>query len=127
MDNFRPAQFEILYDFFTTKTEYWKMAPHLELVADQNVLLASPGKEYVAYFPHGRKNWIKLAAGTYAVQWLCAETGEYFPVPDVTVAAGPSDFTPPNNPEADWVLHLKAVARPPARLLGERPKRTPYP
>ena len=33
MDNFRPQQLEVLYDFFTTKTEYWKMSPHLELVA----------------------------------------------------------------------------------------------
>ena len=109
VDNFRPGQFETLYDFFTTKTEYWKMAPHLELVADQNALLALPGREYVAYFPHGGINAIKLAAGSYAVEWLRAETGKYFPQPEVTVADGSRNFAPPNNPNADWVLHLKAA------------------
>ena len=75
VDNFRPGQLETLYDFFTTKTEYWKMAPHLELVASHNVLLALPGTEYVAYFPRGGTNAINLAAGTYSVEWLRAETG----------------------------------------------------
>ena len=85
VDNFRPQQLETLYDFFTAKTKYWKMAPHLELVASHNVLLALPGKEYVAYFPRGGTNYIKLAAGTYCVEWLRPETGEYFPKSDITV------------------------------------------
>ena len=109
VDNFRPGQLETLYDFFTTKTEYWKMAPHLELVADQNALLALPGKEYVAYFPRGGKNAIKLAAGRYAVEWLRAETDKYFPQRAITVADGSRNFAPPNNRDADWVLHLKAA------------------
>ena len=54
VDNFRPAQLEVLYDFFTTRTEYWRMAPHLESVASHNVLLALPGEEYVAYIPARR-------------------------------------------------------------------------
>lgn len=40
VDNFRPQQLEVLHDFFTGRTEYWKMSPHLELVASHNVLLA---------------------------------------------------------------------------------------
>lgn len=109
IDNFRPAQLEILYDFFTTKTEYWKMAPHLEGVAPHNVLLARPGHEYAAYFPRGGANSVKLAAGVYAVEWLRAETGECFPQPTLTAADGAREFTPPNNPAADWVLHLKTL------------------
>ena len=93
--------------FFTTKTEYWRMAPHLELVASHNVLLALPGTEYVAYFPRGGTNSIKLEAGTYAVEWLRAETGQYFPMPAIAVASGNREFVPPNNPGADWVLHLR--------------------
>jgi hypothetical protein len=56
VENFRPEQLEILCDFFTQRTKYWMMAPHLELVASQNVLLALPGKEYIAYFPRGGTN-----------------------------------------------------------------------
>lgn len=107
IDNFRPENLETLYDFFTTKTEYWKMAPHLELVAAQNSLLATPGSQYVAYFPRGGTNSIQLAAGTYSVEWLHAESGKYYPQPAVTVTDGRRDFTPPNDPQADWVLHLR--------------------
>lgn len=107
VDNFRPGQLETLYDFFTTRTQYWKMAPHLELVASHNSLLALPGREYVAYFPRGGTNSIRLAAGTYAVQWLHPEAGRYYPQPGITVADGDRQFPPPDDPEADWVLHLR--------------------
>ena len=107
VDNFRPGQLETLYDFFTTRTQYWKMAPHLELVASHNTLLALPGHEYVAYFPRGGTNSIDLAAGTYAVQWLRPETGRYYSQSDITAAGGDRQFTPPDEPDADWVLHLK--------------------
>jgi hypothetical protein len=107
VDYFRPEQLETLYEFFTTRTEYWKMAPHLELVASHNVLLALPGAEYVAYFPRGGTNALKLEAGPYAVEWLRAETGQYFPMPAIAVASGGCAFAPPNHPGADWVLHLR--------------------
>jgi hypothetical protein len=84
------------------------MAPHLELVAPHNSLLALPGREYVAYFPRGGTNSIKLAAGTYSVQWLRAETGQYHSQPDITVPSDDRQFTPPVAAGADWVLHLKA-------------------
>src|SRR5262249_49141790 len=95
------------YDFFTTRTEYWKMAPHLELVASYNVLLALPGTEYVAYFPRGGTNRIDLEAAMYSVEWLRAETGKYYAMPAVTVSKGGREFVPPDNPAADWVLHLR--------------------
>ena len=107
VDHFRPEQLETLYEFFTTKTEYWKMAPHLELVASHNVLLALPGTEYVAYFPRGGTNSVKLEAGRYAVEWLRAGTGQYLPMPAIVVPSGGREFVPPNNPGADWVLHLR--------------------
>ncbi|HEY5913647.1 MAG TPA: hypothetical protein VJA21_23920 [Verrucomicrobiae bacterium] len=113
VDHFRPEQLETLYEFFTTRTEYWKMAPHLELVASHNVLLALPGTEYVAYFPRGGTNSIKLEAGDYSVEWLRAETGRYYAMPAIAVAGTSADhnFVPPNNPEADWVLHLRRITR----------------
>jgi hypothetical protein len=116
VDNFRPGTLEVLYNFFTTKTEYWKMAPHLELVASHNVLLALPGNEYVAYFPRGGTNDIKLAAGSYRVEWLHPETGRYSEEHDLTVAAGSHDFVPPRQPGDDWVLHLLRLSS--ARTLN---------
>jgi len=98
---------EVLYDFFTTKTEYWKMSPHLELIASHNTLLALPGIEYVAYFPRGRTNYVKLAAGSYRAEWLHPETGRYFEEQNLTVAEGCRDFVPPRRPGDDWVLHLR--------------------
>ena len=105
--NFRPGQLEVLYDFFTSRTEYWKMSPHLESVASQNVLLAQPGSEYVAYFSRGGTNYIELTAGTYDIEWLHAESGRYEKQPSFTVAAGRHVFSPPEPMSADWVLHLR--------------------
>jgi hypothetical protein len=79
VDNFRPQPLEALYDFFTGRTEYWKMSPHPELVASHNVLLSLPGREYVAYFPRGGTNDVKMIAGSYEVEWLQPETGRYYP------------------------------------------------
>jgi len=107
VDDFRPEQLETLYDFFTTRTEYWKMAPHLQLVASYNVLLALPGTEYVAYFPRGGTNSISLEPGQYSVEWLRAETGHYYTMPSIMAANGSYAFIPPNNPATDWVLHLR--------------------
>jgi hypothetical protein len=105
VDNFRPAALETLYKFFT-RTEYWKLSPHLELVASHNALLAQPGEEYVAYFPRGGANSIDLAAGSYRVEWLQPESGEYFQQRAITVSDGDQSFLPPNEPDHDWVLHL---------------------
>lgn len=127
VDHFRPVHLETLYDFFTSRTEYWKMAPHLELVASHNVLLALPGKEYVAYFPRGGSNTVQLAAGEYAVEWLHVETGQYFPQPAITATSGSRQFVPPNNFNSDWVLHLTsrqqeaALASPFSPQRGEGP------
>jgi hypothetical protein len=111
VDNFRPAALETLYEFFTTRTKYWKLSPHPELVSSQNSLLALPGIEYVAYFPRGRTNSINLPAGGYRVEWVHPESGKYFQQPDIIVSTGERDFTPPYDPRDDWVLHLLKTDR----------------
>lgn len=109
VDNFRPAALQTLYEFFTTKTEYWKLSPHLELVGSHNSLLALPGIEYVAYFPRGGVNSLRLAAGSYQVEWLHPESGKYFVQPPVTVSEGNREFASPQDPRSDWVLHLRKI------------------
>ena len=112
VDNFRPAQLEVLHDFFMEKTEYWKLAPHLELVATHNVLLALPGREYVAYFPRGGTNHLELIAGSYRVEWLHPATGRYSKQPHLVAPSGRNDFVPPHDPNDDWVLHLRLEDMP---------------
>lgn len=109
VENFRPAALVVLYDFFTQKTAYWTLAPHLELVAAHNSLLAKPGVEYVAYFPRGGTNTVELAAGRYWVEWLHPETGRTFAGPPVNATSGRREFAPPDQPTHDWVLHLRRV------------------
>ena len=79
------------------------------IVEPDNVLLALPGTEYVAYFPRGGTNCIKLDAGSYDVEWLCPETGRYFTQPRLTVPAGRREFAPPEHQNDDWVLHLRKM------------------
>ncbi|MHC1766772.1 MAG: DUF4038 domain-containing protein [Verrucomicrobiia bacterium] len=107
VENFRSDQLEVLYAFFTERTDYWKMSPQFELVASENVLLALPGKEYVAYFPCGGTNEVKLLSGTYEVEWLHAETGQYYRQQDLTVTGGSRQSVPPDHPNDDWVFHLR--------------------
>ncbi len=107
VENFRPRQLEILYDFFTEHTAYWKMEPHLEWVAPQNVLLALPGQEYIAYFPRGGTNYIKLLAGSYEVEWLHPQSGQSYRKGIINALDGNRDFSPPERVEDDWVLHLR--------------------
>jgi hypothetical protein len=71
-----------------------------------SALLALPGVEYVAYFPRGGANSIDLGAGSYRVEWLHPESGNYFQQPSITISAGEREFTPPRDPRHDWVLHL---------------------
>jgi hypothetical protein len=86
---------------------FWLVVSMLPAGSRRYVLLALPGHEYVAYFPRGGTNSIDLAAGTYAVQWLRPETGQYHPQPGITAADGSGQFTPPEDLDADWVLHLQ--------------------
>jgi len=109
INTFRPEQLNILYNFYTQKTEYWKMAPHLEWVADRNSLLANPEIEYVAYFPRGLSsyNYVYLQSGTYTVEWLNPRTGVYTSSGTVTGSNANKYFNPPSDATNDWVLHLK--------------------
>lgn len=108
VDTWRPEQLQILHDFFVTRTRYWRMAPHLEAVDSQNVLLAEPGEEYVAYFPRGGSNTVDVAPGAYQVEWLDPRTGTLVDDGTQTFPGGEASFTCPGSD--DWTLHLRAAA-----------------
>jgi hypothetical protein len=72
-----------------------------------NVLLSLPGREYVAYFPRGGTNDVNVIAGSYEVEWLHPETGRYYPQGSLELKDGSHEFVPPDQPNHDWVLHLR--------------------
>jgi hypothetical protein len=108
--NNRPQQLRVLYDFFTQKTQYWKLAPHPELIDPHQVLLALPGHEYIAYFPHGGSHAIDLENGDYELEWLHPESGRYYPQPSFSATKGRREFVSPDLPADDWVFHLRRMS-----------------
>jgi len=63
-----------LLDFFTA-FEWWKTAPHDELVSDGNYCLANPSQVYVVYLPAGGPVTVRLDAGRYTARLFDAATG----------------------------------------------------
>lgn len=107
VENSRASSLTVLYDFFTERTEFWKLSPHLEWVASQNVVLALPGQEYVAYFPRGGTNYLVTLPGDYEMEWLHPSTGRYFREPNFTGTDHRQEVVPPAGLEDDWILHLR--------------------
>ena len=112
VDNFRPDSLEVLYDFFTRKTEYWKMSPHLELAASHNVLLALPAKSMPpisrAAGPTQSISFRELTRRNGCTPKLAGSYRE----PDLTSPGGSREFLPPEHPNDDWVLHLRQSGPP---------------
>jgi hypothetical protein len=108
IQNWRPQCYEVLYDFFVKRTDYWRMAPHLELVPKTDACLADPGREYVVYAPRGGRVSVEIAAGTYTTRWLNPTTGATL---DAKTTTGPAALRmeSPLPDGQDVVLHLEAV------------------
>jgi hypothetical protein len=71
------------------------------------MLLAEPGKHYVAYLPKGGSVSFDLAAGNYGVVAVNARTGERKPMGEATEAGV---WQSPNLPnDGDWALLLTGV------------------
>ena len=88
-----------------SKTEYWKMRSHNELVqgSSEAYCLAEKNKQYVIYSPNGGTIRLDLtsAHGTYEVKWLNPKTGNYQEEQAVTGNRIVSFNTPTTS---DWVL-----------------------
>jgi hypothetical protein len=91
-----------MVDFFTS-FEWWKTAPHDDLVDKGKYCLAQAGEIYAIYLPNAGKVTVRLEPGRYAATWFNAFNGE-------KIALGPVYGTSWTSPEApshnDWALLL---------------------
>ena len=102
---------------FFKNIDWWKMAPHAELVRDypQPLCLARPGEEYVVYLRYGGEVRIKMEKGAeannYSYRWYNPASGESMN----SISVKGSDFlkfsSPDSYPESpeykDWVLYVR--------------------
>jgi hypothetical protein len=101
------AQLGALYDFFAA-LPFWRMQPFADVSGDA-IVLAEPGKAYVAYLPHGGSMTLDLteARGAFNARWFNPRTGE-FGVPFRVPGNGRRSFEAPDN--EDWALQLQPSA-----------------
>jgi hypothetical protein len=83
---------------------WWQLEPHPDLVKDNALCLALPGKYYVLYLPKGGGTTVTLESGSYQAKWYNPRTGEYTPLPPVSGGEQPMPTAPENQ---DWVLLLQ--------------------
>ena len=100
------AQLGTLYEFFTG-LPFWRMQP-LASVKSDVVVLAEPGRTYVAYFPHGSAGTMDFGdvQGPLAARWFNPHSGAFGEPKDVTLTNGRQSFDAPDT--NDWVLLVTA-------------------
>jgi hypothetical protein len=89
------------------KTEFWKLAPHSELVSYGNLCLAEPGREYLVYtrVQHCR---LQLPPDQrYTVLKIDPLTGEETTLPDADSNLDNHAWQYRNNLSGNWVFILK--------------------
>ncbi len=75
-------------------------------------VLAAPGEEYLVYLPEGGSVRLNIAVGDRAldVEWYDPATGVSIDGGRIT-AGGEIEFSPPREPDADWVVHIGGPPR----------------
>ncbi|HUI10010.1 MAG TPA: DUF5060 domain-containing protein [Bacteroidota bacterium] len=94
-----------IVEFFSL-FEWWKAAPHDELVSDGNYCLAEPGRAYAVYLPRAGSVTVRLGQGRYSALWFEARSGRAVVLPDIT---GPSWQSPEAPTGEDWALLIKRL------------------
>lgn len=89
---------------YASRADLAAMSPRPEL-ASTAYALAHPGREYLVFQPAAGAFTVKLAAGTYAVEWFNAVDGACSFREPAAVAEGDHAFTPPYPGET--LLYLK--------------------
>ncbi len=88
-----------------SKWDFVRSAPNKGLITSGNgYCMASPGKEYVAYFPKGGSVTIKLQPGDHRARWWDPAKGGFSEVLTFTHAGGEKELD--SRGEDDWVLHI---------------------
>lgn len=101
---------------FFNQVEWWKLAPHAELVQEypDKYCLAQPGTQYVVYLRWGGGAKVDLRPSsendTFEYRWFNPDTGEFL-TPGTVKGGGVRYFASPNSypaqlQYADWVLHI---------------------
>ncbi len=102
---------------FFKEIEWWKMAPHPELILEypQPFCLAKPGEEYVLYLRYGGTVKLKMdssaSANTYTFYWYNPANGKKYDSKPIQGTKLLEFSCPESYPGVldykDWVLHLR--------------------
>jgi hypothetical protein len=95
-----------LVNFFTG-LPWWTLEPRDDLAGADTLLLAEPGKRFVAYLPRGGAAEFTLAAGTYRAKWYNPRTGAWHELPAVSQATDGRWRSAPAPDAGDWALLLE--------------------
>ena len=103
------AHLSTLYEFFTG-LPFWRMQPMASVKGDA-VVVAEPGRTYVAYFPRGGAATMDFGdvRGSLAGRWFNPRSGAFAEPKDVTLTNGRQTFDAPDT--NDWVLLVTAATK----------------
>ena len=94
-----------IVDFFTS-IPWWTTNPNNNLVDNQALCLADPGKVYIVYIAQGGKIQIEMLSGQYTAKWFNPRNGAWTLLPAVEVKRR-SWTSPEAENSEDWVLLLR--------------------
>jgi len=102
-----------LLDFFKgNNIPFWLTKNHDELVSDGDYCLALPGYLYVVFLRNGKGTFnLENASGKYSIKWYDPRNGGELQdgsVKSVTAHGSVNLGNPPEQPEKDWVVLVKA-------------------
>ncbi len=105
-----------LWDITRYAREFFQQLPLERMTPDDSLVetgawcFAAPGELYVVYLPEGGSTRLRLAEGTYTVQWYNPRTGGALHSGSVATLTGPGQVAlgdPPQDSKADWAVLIK--------------------
>ena len=92
---------------FFTSFPWWTLEPRDDLAGADTLLLAEPGRRYVAYLPQSGAAQFTLATGTYRAKWFNPRTGTWHESSTVKQPADGPWISPSAADAGDWALLLE--------------------
>ena len=93
---------------FFTSFPWWTLDPRDDLAGTDTLLLAEPGRRYVAYLSKSGAAQFTLATGTYRAKWFNPRTGAWHELPNVKQSVYGPWISPTARDAGDWALLLEA-------------------